>query len=161
MGQLIKKFCDGSYLEYDRGKFDPWCVYLTRPDGTRRPPKDTDYFSDLKEFSRIYGTQRLYQDCVQVYQMANTPVSNSALEDISRLAEAYGQDSLKMDTIFSTLYMAMIAEEQKEHTRLGKRIKLLGIYALLIEHRPVHDAANFMRGMGWREIDALCRARGF
>ena len=93
--------------------------------------------------------------------MANPPVSNSALENISRLAEAYGQDSLKMDTIFSTLYMAMIAEEQKEHTRLGKRIKLLGIYALLIEHRPVHDAANFMRGMGWREIDALCRARGF
>ena len=33
MGQLIKSFVDGSYLEYDRGSFDDWCVYLTKSSG--------------------------------------------------------------------------------------------------------------------------------
>ena len=57
--------------------------------------------------------------------------------------------------------MAMIAEEQKKFTRLGKRIKRLGIYKLLIENRSVSESANFMRGMGWRDIATLCEERGF
>lgn len=57
--------------------------------------------------------------------------------------------------------MAMISEEQKEHTKLGKRIKRLGIHKLLIEGIPVNKAANFMRGMKWREIDKICLKLGF
>ncbi len=48
MGQFIKSFSDGSFLEYDRGSFDEWCVYLTKSDGSRRPPRDVDYFEQLK-----------------------------------------------------------------------------------------------------------------
>ena len=55
----------------------------------------------------------------------------------------------------------MIAEENKAFTRLGKRIKRLGIYKLLIENKSVQQSANFMRGMGWREISDLCNERGF
>ena len=161
MGQEIKRFQDRSYLEYDRGKFDEWCVYLTHPDGSRRPPRDVDYFADLKALSEKYGTNRVYQDYVRVYEMTNKQVSEQVLIFISQLAERYGIDALEVDIIFSVLYLAMIAEEQKQYTRLGKRIKRLGIHALLIEKRSVQDSANFMRGMGWREIDALCRARGF
>lgn len=161
MGQEIKRFQDRSYLEYDRGKFDEWCVYLTHPDGSHRPPRDVDYFADLKALSEKYGTNRVYQDYVRVYEMTNKQVSEQVLKFISQLAERYGIDALKVDIIFSVLYLAMIAEEQKQYTQLGKRIKRLGIHALLIEKRSVQDSANFMRGMGWREIDALCRARGF
>lgn len=63
--------------------------------------------------------------------------------------------------MFTILYMAMIAEEKKEHTKLGKRIKRLGVHKLLIEGVPVNEAANFMRGMGWREIDKMCSKFGF
>ena len=161
MGQEIKRFQDRSYLEYDRGKFDEWCVYLTHPDGSRRPPRDVDYFADLKALSEKYGTNRVYQDYVRVYEMTNKQVSEQVLKFISQLAERYGIDALEVDIIFSVLYLAMIAEEQKQYTRLGKRIKRLGIHVLLIEKRSVQDSANFMRGMGWRDIDALCRARGF
>lgn len=55
----------------------------------------------------------------------------------------------------------MIAEENKKHTKLGRRIKRLGIYTLLIEKRDLNYAANFMKGMPWRKIDRLCRERGF
>lgn len=44
MGQVIKSFADGSFLEYDKGSFDEWCVYLTKPYRERRAPRDVEYF---------------------------------------------------------------------------------------------------------------------
>ena len=93
--------------------------------------------------------------------MTKKNVSDEVLNAISQLAAMYAIDSLQVDQILSILYLAMIAEEQKQNTRLGKRIKRLGIYALLIEDRTVRESANFMCGMGWREMDTLCEARGF
>lgn len=161
MGQVIKSFADGSYLEYDRGSFDEWCVYLTKGDGSRRPPRDADYFYALKRLADLYGAGRIYADFVRVYDLTGNKAEAFALSEITAIASAYGKDSLEVDVIFSILYMAMIAEERKEFTRLGKRIKRLGIYELLIKNRSVDDAANFMRGMGWREIDRLCKEYGF
>lgn len=161
MGQLIKRFENGAFLEYDRGSFDDWCVYLTQPNGSRKPPRDTDYFSALKSKAVKYGIQKIYNDYIQVYELTSNEVEANSLRKISEISLGYGQDALQIDIIFSILYMAMIAEEQKKNTRLGKRIKRLGIYALLIENKTAFEAANFMRGMGWREIDYLCRQRGF
>lgn len=161
MGKMIKKFNDGSYLEYDRGSFDDWCVYLTKTDGTRKPPRDTDYFQQLKELSNTYGKNRVYEDYVKVYELTGKSVEDNVLNKISKISNNYGEDSLEVDIIFSILYMAMIAEENKAFTRLGKRIKRLGIYKLLIENNSVQQSANFMRGMGWREISDLCNERGF
>lgn len=161
MGQLIKSFSDGSFLEYDRGSFDDWCVYLTNRDGCRKPPRDVDYFRQLKELAEIYGVEKIYHDYIYVYENTNKQVEKDVLDEISRIAQSYSTDALSVNIILSILYMAMIAEERKKNTRLGKRIKRLGIYVLLIENRSVAEAANFMRGMGWREIDALCRERGF
>lgn len=161
MGQLIKSFPDGSFLEYDRGSFDDWCVYLTKPSGNRKPPRDTDYFRQIKAFAQVYGVERVYSDYVEVYEITGKQVENSVLQTITTIAAEYEEDALEMDIILSILYMAMIAEEQKRFTRLGKRIKRLGIYKLLLENASVLDAANFMRGMGWRDIDALCKQRGF
>lgn len=161
MGKMIKKFNDGSYLEYDRGSFDDWCVYLTKTDGTRKPPRDTDYFQQLKELSNTYGKNRVYEDDVKVYELTGKSVEDNILNETSEISNSYGEDSLEVDIIFSILYMAMIAEENKAFTRLGKRIKRLGIYKLLIENNSVQQSANFMRGMGWREISDLCNERGF
>ena len=161
MGQTIKTFQDGAVLEYDRGKFDAWCVYLTKPSGVRKPPRDIDYFRQLKQVADKYGTDKVYSDYTRVYDLTGKTVSQESLRRISIIAGSYDEDALLVDVIFSILYMAMIAEEQKANTRLGKRIKRLGIYKLLIENRSVYEAANFMRGMGWREIAKLCEERGF
>ena len=161
MGQLIKSFSDGSFLEYDHGSFDDWCVYLTKSSGSRRPPRDVDYFSQLKQLASKYGADQVYNDYVRVYNLTGKQVEEPSLIAISQIAASYGDDALEVDVIFSILYMAMIAEEQKKFTRLGKRIKRLGIYKLLIENCSVSESANFMRGMGWRDIAALCEARGF
>jgi hypothetical protein len=55
----------------------------------------------------------------------------------------------------------MIAEENKENTKLGKRIKRLGMYQTLVEKLDPFLAANFSRGMKWQEIDEECHKRGF
>ncbi len=161
MGTRIKDFPDGSFLEYDNGKFDEWCVYMNQPNGTRLPPLDRDYFTQLQSFGRTYGVARIYEDYVSVYNLVGKEVNNNDLKHITNIALAYGNDALELDKIFTILYMAMIAEERKKFTKLGKRIKRLGVHKLLIEGETVNQAANFMRGMRWREIDALCREREF
>lgn len=89
-------------------------------------------------------------------------VDPAVLQHITDIAGFYEPlDTLEVDILFSILYMAMIAEEQKTNTRLGRRIKRLGVYYLLFEGADIHQAANFMRGMGWRDIAALCEKRGF
>ena len=55
----------------------------------------------------------------------------------------------------------MIAEENKKNTKLGKRIKRLGIYELLYGEKNVEYATNFMKGMNWRDIEQLCKEKGF
>lgn len=161
MGNIIKTFSDGSYLEYDRGSFDDWCVYMVEIDGNRKPPRDKDYFSEIKELPQKYGIDNLYQAYVLVYDATKKVVSESGLKIAETASLYFGEDQLRIQKIFTILYMAMIAEENKQFTKLGKRIKRLGIYKLLYENASVDEAANFMRGMNWREIDILCKKRGF
>lgn len=148
-------------MEYDSGSFDDWCVYFTDVSGNRKPPRDTDYFSQLKSLAGQFGTEKVYDDYVKVYNWTGKQVSKDSLDRISLLAKEYGESVLQVDTIFSILYMAMIAEERKANTHLGKRIKRLGIHMLLIENMSVYEAANFMRGMNWKDIDSLCKDRKF
>lgn len=165
MSERIKTFSDGSYLEYDFGKFDNWCVYLYRPNYDQRiAPRDIDYFSHIKSLSEKYTSQKIYDDFVKIYDKVSNKPKSEDLYLISEISKSYSNDIdniIDIDILYSILYMAMISEERKENTRLGKRIKRLGIYYLLFENYSVQDAANFMRGKGWKEIDRLCKERKF
>lgn len=157
-----KVFADGSWLGFGQGKFDPWCVYYVSPQGKREPPKDVGYFQALLRFSTLYGAERIYRDFVQVYDWTTATLEPAVMQAISRLASGYlPHHQLKVDKVFSVLYMAMIAEERKANTRLGKRIKRLGVHMLLREGVEPNRAAELMKGMKWMEIDRLCRMRGF
>ncbi len=159
----VKEFSDGSYLEYAEGNFDHWCVYMVNPaKNFRRPPLDVDYFGFLKEQAQTYGAEKIYNDFVTFYGQTGKVVEQRVLDLIEHIAvNGYGDKWLDFTKIFTILYMGMLAEENKAFTRLGKRIKRLGMHKLLIENETVADAANFMRGMGWRQIDAMCKQRGF
>jgi len=161
MGTVIKRFPNGEALEYDTGAIDDWCVYLTQPMKERIAQTDMEYFSKLKQYADSYGNDRVYDDFVSIYEITCKLPEKSALERISQIASSYGKDSLHMDILFSTLYMTMISEEQKQYTKLGKRIKRLGVYALLKENKTASEAAEFMKGMKWIDIDKLCNERGF
>lgn len=162
MSKLIRRFKDGSTLEYDRGSFDDWCVYLERPGKAKKPPRDVDYFNQIKEYGKKYGNDQIYSDYCRVYEATGKELSKDVFDQIESISSKYDkEDELEISIVFSVLYMAMVAEEKKEHTRLGKRIKRLGIHGILMENATVEHAANFMKGMKWREIDKLCSDRGF
>ena len=161
MGRLIKTFSDNSRIEYDRGNFDNWCIYYYNCHNERKPPKDVDYFLALRILARKYGTSKVYEDFVKVYNMVEKDLDNDKLHEISILTNTYGEDSIRADITFSILYAAMIAEEKVVYTKLGKRIKRLGVHLLLIENKTIEYAANIMRGKMWTTLDAQCREYGF
>ena len=161
MGETIRTFSDGSSVEFGPGRFDGWCVYITDPSGRKAPPRDADYFRALEILAGKYGAGRVYDDFVRLYEVTGRTVTAEALAAIDSIAAGSGGDSLAADRTFTVLCLAMIAEENRANTRLGRRIKRLGVHKLLKENRPLDEAVNFMRGMNSQEIDRLCRARGF
>jgi hypothetical protein len=160
MGRTIKRFPDGTALEFDAGSFDNWCVYLVNG-GNRAPPRDSEYFARLKELAKRHGARKIYDDFVKIYSVTASSLKSHVLNGITRLASYYGEDSLEMDKLFTILYAGMVAEENKANAILGKRIKRLGMHQVLIDGLESKIAANFSRGKPWRELDVECNRRGF
>lgn len=152
---------DGSTLEFDRGSFDDWCVWETHPDGRRFAPRDVDYFGTLLMFAEKFGANQVYSDFVAIYDVAESHVTDRSQETVKICAIKYQPLDGLVEKTFMVLLMSMVAENQKRNTRLGKRIKRLGVQDLLFGSRNVTHAANFMKGMRWQQIDALCRKLGF
>ena len=160
MSRVVKRFHNHSALEFDEGSFNKWCVYFINPEGKRKAPLDQEYFLQLQDLSTRYGAQKVYNDFVKIYKLTGKDIDENVLDIISELSNEY-EDSLYADVLFTNLYMAMIAEENWDGTRLGKRIKRLGVHELLLKNMSAENAANFMRGMDWRQIDTLCKENGF
>lgn len=113
---IIKKFADSSTLEFGRGKFDEWCVFLTRPNLGRKAPLDIDYFNQLVDFGSNYGASILYLDFVQVYDHVRNDkkICQTGHNLITSISEKYHtNDQIEIDILFTILYAAMVAEEKK------------------------------------------------
>ena len=161
MGKITTTFRDGSYLEYDTGTFDDWCVYLSRPNADRYAPKDFQYFERLYKYSLIHGAEKVYSDFVNIYNKTSKNLSEKVFVDIKEISKSYGADELSVAIDFSIIYMGMVAEENKAFTRLGKRIKRLGIYQVLIDKMSPFIAAQYSKGKKWMELNEICKSKGF
>lgn len=161
---LIKKFKDGTQLEYDQGKFDIWCVYYTDVNGLRKPPLDLEYFEELVTLGGLYSPAKVYSDFVCVYEFVrkNKAILYEGHLLIDKISESYEEPN-RADILFTILYSAMVAEERKANTKLGAKIKRLGVHQILVDFPPLPPkiAANFSRGMKWQAIDDECKKRGF
>lgn len=158
---FLKTFSDGSKIEFAPGKFDDWCVYVTRPKSVRKPPLDTDYFSVMQATGEKYGVELVWADLMRIFSAVGKKPREDVLQGISDVSAKYAPDDVEFDIAATSIYLGMIAEENKANTKLGKRIKLLGLHQVLRENLSVAHAANSSRNKGWREIDEECRRRGF
>lgn len=157
----INQFSHGGFIEFDKGSFDDWCVYITRANGERFAPSDLHYFSRLKKLAKKHQGRMIYDDFVTIYNRTGPEVDKNVLELIAVLSRHYGKDSLEIEIWFNVLYAGMIAEENKEKAVLKKRIKRLGIYQVLMENIAPEEAASFSKGKKWRELDKHMKQRGF
>lgn len=161
MPRIVKIFSDGSRVEFDRGRFDNWCVYFKPSNDSRKAPSDIEYFRELQALSAIYGANRVYQDFVRVYDGTQSEVSTDTLGLIEELSAHYRNDTLRVQKVFTIVYAAMVAEQNKQFTKLGKRVKRLGIYQVIIENMDVAMAATYSKDKKWRDVDGECTKRGF
>ena len=152
---------NGNYLVYGQGKFDKWCVFEVNQNGKRKAPKDINYFNNLYEFAKIFGSDKIYTDFVKIYDMTTKYFENYVIEEIENISLKYEDYKDDIFNNFLILYMAMISEQNKKNTVLGKRIKRLGLYYLLVKGQPLEYCVNFMTGKNCRELDKLCREGGF
>lgn len=161
MSTHIKNISDGSIIEFDKGSFDDWCVYLTRKGEPRYAPSDVQYFKELYELGSIYGHNRIYNDFVKIYSFTDSTINSQILQEITKIARTYIKTSVIIDIWLTVIYAGMVAEENKKHAILKKRIKRLGMYQVLMEKKPADYAANFSKGKKWKELDAIMRSLGF
>ena len=154
--KIVKKFKDGSEIGFGKGRFDDFCVYLDN-----KPPLDVHYFTRLYELKEIYGGSNIYNDFIYIYELVTKKLESAVLKNITHISQKYKDDIIRLDKIFTILYMAMIAEENKVNTKLGKKIKRLGVHQILIENITPNVSANYSKGMKWREIEKECIERGF
>ena len=158
---FVSELKDGTELWFGKGKFDDYCIYVSPPNHRTWFPLDREYFEVLDALAEEYGAGQLYSDFIRIYNSTDTNIDDLVLEEIQRIADKYPEERDAVELMFSILYAAMIAEENKEHTILGKRIKRLGIHQVLFEKVPPADAAEFSKGKSWRRLDAMCKERGF
>lgn len=115
----------------------------------------------LKKISKIYTGHKIYSDFCEIYDRTGSDVDKEVLEYITQLSKYYDEFATMMDILFSIIYLGMIAEENKENSILGKKIKRLGMHKILIEDMSAIYASEFMKNMNWKDIEKQCVQCGF
>ncbi|MDR0547385.1 MAG: hypothetical protein LBG77_07370 [Dysgonamonadaceae bacterium] len=163
MATLIKNLRNDRKVVFDSGRFDTWCVYVVELYGSRNSPRDNQYFADLQSMAQKYSDNKVYDDFVRIYDSTTASIKDdNVLSLIDEIVVTYNdEDKIIIEQWFSVIYGGMIAEENKEFTKLGKRVKRLGMYQVLIENMNPNVAANFSKGKTWQELDALMKGYGF
>lgn len=156
---IVRQYEDGTIITRSRGRFDDWCIYVNN-----RAPFDRNYFGQLLELANQFNSQKIYNDFKVLYENTNEEVEQHIFEElIPSIATTYGDKELEVEKLFGTLYMVMLAEQNRyigrTKTKLGKRVKGLAAYQILFENYTIEDACDFSRGMLWREIAQLCEER--
>ena len=154
----IKKFSDGTTILFDKGKFDDFCVYCISSKD-RYAPKDVDYFDALNELGKTHGHVKIFNDLLELCDATTKDISQPLSEWITIISKEYGEDADVIDMLFTIIYAGMIAEENKTNAKLGKKMKLLGLYQVLIDGMSPDEAAKFSIGKDWRDIRKVCNEK--
>lgn len=149
---------NGFHLYFGKGDFDDYCVYVERKNKLYPWFRDETYFRWLKRLSKKYGKELVYNDFKYVYENVYVGVDKEVPNRIIReIDEHYPEQTQQWWGLF---FMTMLAEEHKENTILGKRIKHLGVYNLLIDEYSIQYIVTYMRDMYWMDLDDLMYERG-
>lgn len=160
LNSLITAFDDSTYLCFTRGAFDSWRVTFLDAEGKQNySPKDTaffDYFLSLTE----YGSTK--KDIFNIIKKMSKKISKNMdiifdplRKDIYKYAKELNipeNEQLRFEKAMMSILAAMLSEEQKAFTKLGKKLKLLGLHQVLIGNMEPKTAANWSRGKSWRDI---------
>lgn len=149
---------NGYVIYYNYGRFDQYCVHVLKPSNKRVwKPRDSEYFRWLKRMGGRYGNDKVYSDFLKLYEIIN---KDTSMFEIEQFVRNMYSDYVYGEEWWIILALTMKAEECKEHTILGKRIKHLAVYNLLMEDMKIRKIVSYMTGKRWWELDDLMMERG-
>jgi hypothetical protein len=131
-------------LVYEAGQFDKWRVTFYYADGRRTSPTDVDFF---RYFLSLQDNKAVWQ---VIREIGNQIDRTTEFGDVEIHTLRGTEEEEKW---FSAYAAALISEERKAKTRLGKKIKLVGACQALCENMDVQEAANWSKGREWRQVD--------
>jgi len=140
---MLMSFRDGTRLVYEDGQFDGYKVSFYNSHRRIGSPTDIETFEKLLRVGDMQSTMSVIKNIAgQISKY--TVFDEVAIHTVN--------DTLAEQKLFSSIAAMMIAEERKEGSKLGKYVKLLGCYQVLIEGMEPYLAANWSKGRNWREI---------
>lgn len=160
LDSLITAFDDSTYLCFTRGAFDDWRVTFLNSEGKQvYSPKDTAFFDYFLSLIKYGNTG---QEIFNIIKRMSKRISKNMeidfdhlRKDIHKCAEELHipeEEELKFEKAMMSVLAAMLSEEKKAFTKLGKKLKLLGLHQVLIGKMEPKIAANWSRGKSWQEI---------
>lgn len=159
----IQRMGLNQFIFFGEGQFDQWCAYagMMGTDGEMYAAMPTDkyYFEIIRLMADAYGVDHVYDDLKHIFEHTGKTVDIAMISEMQRMAFKYGADMDWAFNMFMHVYYGMVAEENKEGTRLGRLIKMNGIHSLLRDNRDIATAADECCGTPWYEIKAECDNR--
>jgi hypothetical protein len=156
--KIIKRLNHSKKVIFDFGNFDEYCVYVSDEYNRKRAPKDHEYFTFFLNLTQTYGNDKVYNDFLTIYHLTDGTINVNVRNGIDEIVSTYNEDVRdEVEENLSVIWGGMIAEENKENTYLGKRVKHLGMYQVLMGGMSPEDAAEFSKNKPWRELDTLMK----
>lgn len=156
---MLREYSEGIKVCFNNGMFDSYMVTVNG-----YPIRDSEFLELFKSYDL---PELVWSAILEISAQINkndtnlstfqTPTVN--LQITHRIAQ--GRLKVSEPILFDTYAACLIAEEQKQGTKLGKRIKLLAAYQVLFEDYTPEKAARFSTGKGWKDLDNLCKEREF
>ena len=150
--EILYLFSDGTKLVFDKGKIDNYRVSFYRGPKRLCSPRDERVFSQLTTLNPAMAWSTICYIAEQIDNKTNFEEVNLPFNE-----------SLRERKLFASLAAMMIAEEKislRLGTNVGKLIKLLGCYQVLIEGKSPRYAALWSVQRNPYEIMKRCRQCG-
>ena len=134
-------------------------------------PEDIDYMQDIRDLAAKYGQDRVWESFLALYesipQEHGVNLTRAMTEKVVEIASQFPEEENLRMTL-DCLLCAMIAENNrlkkygsKYDTKLGKKIKALGVYQAIYEtDMTIRQVADYSKSKGWRWISEECAKRG-
>ena len=137
-------------MKFRKGKFDNYMFELT-PFTTSKNPKDKEYFKVLQRANFKFEDIIKISDAM-TGKFTEVKVENNILRLIDTIVLEYPEDCYdKLKKALWSVYYGFVAEELNPHTRIGRLIKLIGLYQVLVEKMDPTKASLFSYKEQWIE----------
>ena len=154
----IALYDDGTYLCFDHGGFDNYCVFIRSKDGLNLCPHDQDYFRFARELGDLCSNRgEIFWAFMNAYahiQDFQPEANPQDIEELEKRAKEFGHIQKEVFLFLTIMYATMIAEENWRggKTLLGRDVKKVGIFKVLVEDCDPKVASDSLREADWNSI---------